>query len=627
MKQKIQLTSMLVLFYASSFAQVNIVQQRVAGGSQSDVLAASFRTKDGGLVVGGTSNSGVSGEKTSASKGGNDYWVIKYDVAGNISWDKTIGGDKSDFLAAMDQTTDGGFILGGTSISGVSGDKSEAVKDNAGLNPGGDFWVVKLDKDGNKIWDKTYGGNLTDSLTSVRQTSDGGYIIGGYSTTSANGDKSETTRGLQDYWVIKISSTGVIEWEKTYGGTKVDRLASVRSTLDGGYIVGGTSESGIGGEKSEIGYGKSDYWIIKLNSTGGVEWDRSLGGNQVELCVTAQQTTDGGYFVAGSSNSTISGLKTQRNRGTSNTTFDYWIIRLDASLNVEMDRTFGGNQDDILASAFQTIGKGFVLGGYSNSGISGEKSEASYGGFDFWMVKEYGGDSSRIYKDKAMGGSDNDYGTSISPINIGEYWFSGYSSSGISGTKTEASRGKSDYWMTYLKDSTTVLPVSFTNLKAYQQGSGVKVLWTSLSEINVAKYDIQRSADASSFKSAGTINPVSNAAKQVDYNFFDQHPVNGSNYYRIKATDLDGKETYTSTALVIIRGKSAIIVYPNPVKDVLNVQVTGKVTLSLINQSGQVVLSKTIENTASINVAHLPSGVYYLKNNVTGDKTQVVIGR
>ena len=243
------------------------------------------------------------------------------------------------------------------------------------------------------------------------------------------------------------------------------------------------------------------------------------------------------------------------------------------------------------------------------------------------MVKEYGGDSSRIYKDKSLGGSDNDFATSITEAVDRQYWFGGYSLSGVSGDKTEASRGKSDYWMTYVKDSTVLVPVSFSNLKAFQQGSGVKVLWTSLSEINVARYDIQRSSDAVNFRSAGTINPTSNAAKQVDYNFFDQHPASGSNYYRIKATDLDGKETYTSTALVVIKGKSGIIIYPNPVRDMLNVQVTGKVSLSLINQSGEVVLSRTIENTAAINVAHLPSGIYYLRNNVTGDKTQVVIGR
>lgn len=627
MRQKIQLVLSLVLFFTSAFSQVSVVSQRAAGGSQADFLTAAFRTKDGGMVAAGTSNSGIAGEKTGASKGGADYWIVKYDVDGNIVWDKTIGGDKGDFLSVIKQTSDGGYILGGTSVSGVSGDKSEAVKDNPGLNPGGDFWIVKIDKDGNKVWDKTYGGSLTDSLTSVNQTSDGGYIIGGYSSSSASGDKSENNRGLQDYWVIKTSSTGAIQWEKTYGGAKVDRLASVKPTFDGGYIAAGTSESGIGYEKSEKGYGKSDYWIIKLNSSGGVEWDKSLGGNQVELCVGAEQTLDGGYFVAGSSNSTISGIKTQRNRGNSNTTFDYWVVILSPDLKVEKDRTFGGDQDDILTSAFQTIGKGYVLGGYSNSGKYGEKTESGYGGFDYWMVKQWGGDSDRIYKDKTMGGEGNDYGTSISPINVSEFWFSGYSSSTSSGNKTEASRGGYDFWLTHLKDSTFILPVSFANVKAYQQGTGVKVLWTSLSEINVGRYEIQRSSDAANFKTVGTIATTSNAAKQVDYSFLDARPANGSNYYRIKAIDLDGKETYTATVLVIIKGNAALIIYPNPVKDVLNIQLPGKAALSLINQHGDVVISKTIENSGSINVSHLPAGIYYLRNNITGDRTQVVIAR
>ena len=147
----------------------------------------------------------------------------------------------------------------------------------------GDFWLVKIDANGAKVWDKTYGGNLVDSLTSVQQSKDGGYIVGGYSTSPASGDKSDNSHGLQDYWIIKLDADGNKVWDKTYGGTKVDRLGSVKQTSDGGYIVGGTSESGIGNEKRKASYGKSDYWILKINSTGSVEWDKTLGGNQVDL--------------------------------------------------------------------------------------------------------------------------------------------------------------------------------------------------------------------------------------------------------------------------------------------------------------------------------------------------------
>jgi hypothetical protein len=121
--------------------------------------------------------------------------------------------------------------------------------------------------------------------------------------------KSANSRGEGDYWVIKLSNTGVIEWDKTFGGTGNERLASVRQTADHGYIVGGTSESGRGKEKTENRYGRTDFWILKLNAAGDVEWDKTIGGSGRELLGCAEQTADGGYIVAGSSNSDISGFK------------------------------------------------------------------------------------------------------------------------------------------------------------------------------------------------------------------------------------------------------------------------------------------------------------------------------
>ncbi len=162
-------------------------------------------------------------------------------------------------MESIQQTSDGGYILGGWSKSDISGDKTE---DSHGpydpllpLHDRWDYWVVKLDGSGNVIWDKTIGGESTEYLYSVQQTSDGGYILGGLSKSGISGEKTEANIGDSDYWVVKLDGSGNIEWQNTIGGNKNDRLNSVYQTNDGGYILGGNSDSGISGDKTEANIG------------------------------------------------------------------------------------------------------------------------------------------------------------------------------------------------------------------------------------------------------------------------------------------------------------------------------------------------------------------------------------
>jgi hypothetical protein len=154
--------------------------------------------------LGGHSESGADGDKNEASQGDKDYWVIKLDATGQtIEWQNTIGGSGNELLYSIQQTTDGGYILGGNSLSEISGDKTEASQ---GLS---DYWIVKLDATGQTIeWQNTIGGSGPDILSSIQQTTDGGYILGGYSNSGISGDKTETLRGWVDYWVVKLDATG-----------------------------------------------------------------------------------------------------------------------------------------------------------------------------------------------------------------------------------------------------------------------------------------------------------------------------------------------------------------------------------------------------------------------------------
>ncbi len=166
------------IIFNYSNAQSDIEWQNTIGGNSDDELYSVIETTDGGYLLGGWSWSGISGDKSEVSQGYNDYWVVKLDGSGDILWQNTIGGYSTDELSSVIQTIDGGYLLGGYSYSGISGDKTEA---NQGYHP--DYWVVKLDGFGNILWQNNIGGNTTDDLYSVIQTTDGGYLLGGESSS------------------------------------------------------------------------------------------------------------------------------------------------------------------------------------------------------------------------------------------------------------------------------------------------------------------------------------------------------------------------------------------------------------------------------------------------------------
>ena len=355
--------------------------ERNFGGTDTDFANVVKPTSDGGYIVGGYSYSGVSGNKTSASYGSGDYWVVKLDASGNKQWDKSYGGTNFDGINSLQQTSEGGYILGGTSFSDVSGNKTS---DGYG---GSDFWVVKLDAGGNKQWDKSYGGSSNEVLHSLQQTSDGGYILGGISFSEISGNKTSGSQGAGDYWIVKVDANGNKQWEKSYGGNDRDELHSLQQTVDGGYVLGGSSFSRASGNKTNVnrGTGTSDYWVVKVDASGNKQWDKSYGGDDAEELYAVQQTSDGGYILGGNSYSGVSGNKTAASYGS----HDYWVVKLDSSGNKQWDKSCGGNDSDELYSVQQTSDGGYILGGISSSGVSGNKTSVlnSPDVRAYWLVK------------------------------------------------------------------------------------------------------------------------------------------------------------------------------------------------------------------------------------------------
>ena len=322
-------------------------------------------TNDGGYIVVGTSSSNIAGDKTVNTKGGDDIWLLKLNNTGDILWQKSIGGNNADRPFSMSISSNNNILIGAISFSSISGDKSE---ENYGYF---DYWVLELDAIGTILWQKTLGGSGNETLTSFYKTSDNGYIIGGYSNSGISGNKTENSYGQNDYWIIKLDFNRNIEWQKTIGGNNEDQCSSIYQTNDNGFIIGGSSNSDISGNKTVPSKGSDDFWVMKLDMSGNILWQKSIGGINSDGISSIDKTLDGYFLLCGNSSSPISGDKTEYNRGLE----DIWIVKIDENGTIIWDKTIGGNNQDYNAKIKHTTDNGFILGANSNSDISGEKTE------------------------------------------------------------------------------------------------------------------------------------------------------------------------------------------------------------------------------------------------------------
>jgi len=287
------------------------------GGTGEDVASSIQQTSDGGYIVAGYTKS--------YTYGGRDFAIYKLNSSGNKVWFKHYGGTQDELAYSIQQTSDGSYIVAGRTDTYTHG--------------GYDFAIYKLNSSGNKVWFKHYGGTEGDYAESIQQTSDGGYIVVG--TTNSY------SYGSRDFAIYKLNSSGNKIWFKHYGGTDSDYGDSVQQTSDGGYIVAGYTGS--------FTYGGYDFAIYKLNSSGNKVWFKHYGGTNHDVGESIQQTTDGGYVVAGYSNSFTYGNK------------DFAIYKLDSSGNKTWFKHYGGTQDDSGESIQQTTDGGYIVAGFTSS--------------------------------------------------------------------------------------------------------------------------------------------------------------------------------------------------------------------------------------------------------------------
>jgi predicted secreted protein len=299
----------------------NAVWNQTYGGSNDDSAASVIQASDGGYVLAGSTMSYGAGQR--------DVWLVKASSGGNVLWSKAFGGTGLEQAFSVIQTSDGGYALAGYITSYGSGSA--------------DFWLVKTDASGTALWNETYGGLFDDRAYSVVQTADGGYALAGYTFSSGvNGS----------FWLVKTDGDGIEQWNKWYGGNDYEYCLSMVQTSDEGYSLAGYREEASGA-------GSSDFWLVKVDSSGIVQWDEMYGGSGSELARAVVQTKDGGYALAGSTDSLGAGWE------------DFWVVKADSSGTLQWNETYGGAEFDYASSLVQTGEGGYAVAGTTESSGAG----------------------------------------------------------------------------------------------------------------------------------------------------------------------------------------------------------------------------------------------------------------
>ena len=378
-----------------TFFQGEVAWIKSFGGTGDDTAREAIVTADGGYAILGFSNS-TDGDLQGKSTNVNDYWLLRLNAEGELLWSKTYGGSKDDRGQGIIQTADGGFAITGYAMSD-DGDASN----NEGFH---DNWILRLDSNGNILWERSFGFSGHDHSYDVIQTADGGFFFVGFLDISAarnDGfeDKQATLarHGVGEFWGTKIDALGNLQWRRYFGGTNNDRAHAVVPALDGGYVMAGFSES----DDFDISdtRGSYDFWVVKVSENGDKVWERSYGGSGIDIAYDISVTQDGAYVVTGHS---ISG---DRDISEPLGESDIWVIKIDTEGTMLWERSLGGSQFDLAQSIYPAKRGGYIISGNTKSS-DGDVTE-HYGENDLWLLRT--DDSGHILWQQSFGGSGLDF--------------------------------------------------------------------------------------------------------------------------------------------------------------------------------------------------------------------------
>lgn len=360
------------------------------GGSGFDQFTEVLQTNDDGYLAVGRSTSN-DGEITDANNGSEDVLIVKFNEDFDVEWIQQFGGSEIENGLSVIQTSDGGYLIAGFSLSS-DGEMDEI---NNGRE---DALLLKLDASGNIEWNKQYGGNSFDFFYSVIETFDGDYVAVGR-TSSTNGDFLGSIGGY-DGVVVKFDNLGNIKWLKRHGGSGDDNYNEIVETSDNGYlIVGDSTSTDFNGSANN---GNQDALIVKLDQNGDIDWHKLFGGSNNDVFFSLSLTSDNGFIATGRSSSNDKDITDTYSGG-----YDGMIVKFDSLGNKEWNRLIGGTGEEALYSTIETDDNSYIITGYSSSTNSNKITDTNNGGYDGLLVKN---DSNGIKEwDKLTGGINNDF--------------------------------------------------------------------------------------------------------------------------------------------------------------------------------------------------------------------------
>ncbi|GER58849.1 lipoprotein [Patiriisocius marinus] len=345
------------------------------------------------------------------------------DFEGTVSYVKTFGGSGVDIAVDIVEANNGNYVIVGTTTS-TDGDISGKTTSDQ------DYWMLEITPEGSMVSNQTYGGSQDDVVSSVSKTSDGGYIMSGYSR-STDGDVSENA-GFQDFWLVKTNSTGTIQWEQSFGFLGTDQAFNVFETSTGNFFATGfldvTASGGEGNDATTSGnddtrgvlHGVGEFWGILMDSNGNKLWRRYFGGSNNDRSYDAIETNDGGFLMTGASESVDFDITDDKG------SYDFWAVRLDVNGNKLWTKSFGGSEIDISYAVAKTTDNGYILVGDTRS--SDKDVSNLYGNADVWAVKF--NDDGAIVWEQNYGGASFDSARDIKKLNNGDFAIVGNSRSG-----------------------------------------------------------------------------------------------------------------------------------------------------------------------------------------------------
>ena len=477
----------------------------------------------------------------------------------SIEWQKCFGGSKSDVPLVFLKLTDGNYIIGGQVLSNDG--------DISGLQGPSDIWLAKIDQLGSIIWQHTYGGSSSERPVSIQEATVGGYIMLGV-TSSEDGDVSGYHGGSSDIWVVKMDEDGGIEWQKTYGGTGTDSGSSMLQHINGGYIIGGSTNSTDGDVSNSKGL--HDGWVIRINEAGNILWEHSYGGSGQDF--GSIFSTNGSGYILGLTTGSYDGDVNFGNHGSG----DVWLAKLTDTGSIAWKRIYGGSGQDNLGMIMQTSDGGYLVTSYTKSNdfdVSGNHGEA-----DLWVLKLNA--IGLVQWKKTLGGSDFDFGGAI--FETDEHDFILSCTTGSSDGDISVNYGSDDAWLIKLS-STGSLLWEKTYGGTYSENGGI----------------ILPADDGGLFMLRGTYS-----------NDIDVSGNNGSqDFWLVKFSP----ELVSSNEPVAAQS-GVLDIFPNPSQESITLNIPAEETLlqvKITDMLGREVVSQRIQTGGSVSVAALPNGIYW----------------